>query len=52
VPGSRFEEFPDSGHFPQLDEPERFVETVTGFIESTEPSRYDPDRLRELLQRR
>jgi pimeloyl-ACP methyl ester carboxylesterase len=52
VPGSRFEEFPDSGHFPQLDEPERFVETVTGFIESTEPSAYTPERLRELLQRR
>ena len=51
VPGSRLEEFPDSGHFPQLDEPERFVETVTGFIESTEPSEYDPARLRELLQR-
>jgi pimeloyl-ACP methyl ester carboxylesterase len=52
VPGSRLEEFPDSGHFPQLDEPERFVETVTGFVESTEPSAYDPDQLRELLQRR
>ncbi len=52
VPGSRLEEFPDSGHFPQLDEPERFVETVTGFIESTEPSSYDPNQLRELLQRR
>jgi hypothetical protein len=25
---------------------------VTGFIESTEPSRYDADQLRELLQRR
>jgi pimeloyl-ACP methyl ester carboxylesterase len=52
VPGSRLEEFPDSGHFPQLDEPERFVDTVAGFIESTEPSDYDPDRLRELLRRR
>jgi pimeloyl-ACP methyl ester carboxylesterase len=52
VPGSRLEEFADSGHFPQLDEPERFVETVTAFIESTEPSDYNPDRLRELLQRR
>src|SRR3954469_9761897 len=51
VPGSRFEEFADSGHFPQLDEPERFVETLTGFIESTEPSEYDADRLRALLQR-
>ena len=51
VPGSRLEEFPDSGHFPQLDEPERFVETVTGFIESTEPSQYDPDQLRGLLNR-
>jgi pimeloyl-ACP methyl ester carboxylesterase len=52
VPGSRLEEFSDSGHFPQLDEPERFVDTVTGFIESTEPSSFDPDQLRELLQRR
>src|SRR4051794_16411169 len=51
VPGSRFEEFPNAGHFPQLDEPERFVETVTDFIESTEPSEYDADRLRELLLR-
>jgi pimeloyl-ACP methyl ester carboxylesterase len=51
VPGSRLEEFADSGHFPQLDEPERFVDTVTDFIESTEPSGFDPDQLRELLQR-
>ena len=51
VPGSHLEVFPDSGHFPQLDEPQRFVETVTGFIESTEPSDYDAARLRELLQR-
>jgi pimeloyl-ACP methyl ester carboxylesterase len=50
VPDSRLEVFPESGHFPQLDEPRRFVDTVTGFIESTAPSDFDPDQLRELLQ--
>jgi pimeloyl-ACP methyl ester carboxylesterase len=50
VPGSRLEVFPESGHFPQLDEPERFVETLTRFIESTAPSEFDPARLRQLLE--
>ena len=50
VPGSRLEVFPESGHFPQLDEPQRFVNTVTDFIESTAPSEFDPDQLRRLLQ--
>jgi pimeloyl-ACP methyl ester carboxylesterase len=50
VPDSRLEVFPESGHFPQLDEPQRFLDTVTGFIESTAPSVFDLDQLRELLQ--
>jgi pimeloyl-ACP methyl ester carboxylesterase len=37
APGSLLEVFPDSGHFPQLDEPERFLDVVVGFIESTNP---------------
>jgi pimeloyl-ACP methyl ester carboxylesterase len=38
VSGSRLEVFPDSGHFPQLDEPERFIDVLVDFIESTEPA--------------
>jgi pimeloyl-ACP methyl ester carboxylesterase len=49
VPGSRLEIFPESGHFPQLDEPERLVEVLTSFIDSTQPANLDPDHWRELL---
>ena len=35
--GSRLEIFESSGHFPQLDEPERFLELLIDFIDSTEP---------------
>jgi pimeloyl-ACP methyl ester carboxylesterase len=38
VPSSRLEIFTESGHFPQLDEPARFVEVVSDFIASTTPS--------------
>jgi pimeloyl-ACP methyl ester carboxylesterase len=31
------EVFPHSGHFPQLDEPERFLDVLIEFIDSTEP---------------
>jgi pimeloyl-ACP methyl ester carboxylesterase len=49
VPGSRLEVFPDSGHFPQLDEPERFLDVLVDFIDSTEPADLHADRWRELL---
>jgi pimeloyl-ACP methyl ester carboxylesterase len=49
VPGSRLEIFPESGHFPQLDEPERLVEVLTDFIDTTQPAKLDPDHWRELL---
>jgi pimeloyl-ACP methyl ester carboxylesterase len=49
VPGSRLEVFPAAGHFPHLDDPLRFVRLLVDFIETTEPARLDPDRLRELL---
>jgi pimeloyl-ACP methyl ester carboxylesterase len=38
MPNSRLEVFPHSGHFPQLDEPERFLEVLIEFIDSTEPA--------------
>ena len=38
MPNSRLEVFPRSGHFPQLDEPERFLDVLVEFIDSTEPA--------------
>jgi pimeloyl-ACP methyl ester carboxylesterase len=49
VAGSRLEVFPESGHFPQLDAPERFVEVLTDFMDSTEPATLDTNQWRELL---
>ncbi len=50
VEGSRLEVFPEAGHFPQLDEPQRFLEVVCDFIEQTEPAAIDAERWRTLLQ--
>jgi pimeloyl-ACP methyl ester carboxylesterase len=43
VPGSRLELFARSGHFPQLDEPERLVDVLVDFIDSTDPAALDAD---------
>ena len=50
MPGSRLEVFEGSGHFPFHDDPDRFVEVVERFIDSTEPATYDQDLLRDLLR--
>jgi pimeloyl-ACP methyl ester carboxylesterase len=50
MPGSQLEVFDGSGHFPFHDDPDRFVELVEKFIDSTEPAVYDPDVLRNLLR--
>src|SRR5665213_686153 len=47
VPGSRLEVFAHSGHFPQLDEPERFLDVLVDFIDSTDPAALDMDGLRQ-----
>jgi pimeloyl-ACP methyl ester carboxylesterase len=52
VPSSRLEVFRDSGHFPQLDEPERFLDVLVDFIDSTEPADLGADRWRELIEQR
>ncbi|HET9875520.1 MAG TPA: alpha/beta hydrolase [Mycobacterium sp.] len=48
MPGSWLEVFEDSGHFPFHDDPDRFVDVVENFIDSTEPADYDETALREL----
>jgi pimeloyl-ACP methyl ester carboxylesterase len=50
VPHSRLEIFPRSGHFPQLDEPDRFVAVLNSFIDATSPAQLDSDRIRQILQ--
>lgn len=50
VPNSRFELLPSSGHFPHLDEPQRFMEVLDDFIASTEPASVDSEKLRRRLQ--
>src|SRR6202035_1387507 len=46
MPNSRLEVFPRSGHFPQLDEPERFLEVLVAFLDSTEPAAPDAGGLK------
>lgn len=50
MPGSQLEIFERSGHFPFHDDPDRFVEIVERFIDSTQPASYDHDLLRNLLR--
>jgi pimeloyl-ACP methyl ester carboxylesterase len=50
MPDSRLEVFADSGHFPQLDEPEKFLDVLSDFIDSTEPAVIDAARWRKLLK--
>ena len=50
IPGSRLEIFPDVGHFPHCEAPERFVETVSEFIASTTPATWGEEHWRQLLQ--
>jgi pimeloyl-ACP methyl ester carboxylesterase len=48
VPGARLHVFPEAGHFPHRDEPARFAEELSEFIDSTYPATTDWSRLRDL----
>jgi len=51
VEGSRLEVFPEAGHFPQLDEPQRFLDVLTDFMDTTQPADMAPEQWRALLRR-
>ena len=51
IPGSRLVEFPAAGHWPQLDDPDRFVGELSDFVESTQPYEFDLEHMREMLGR-
>jgi pimeloyl-ACP methyl ester carboxylesterase len=50
IPGSRLEIFENSGHLPMHDHPDRFVEVVERFVDSTCPAECDQELLRSLLR--
>lgn len=50
TPRSRLEIFPGAGHYPHLDDPERFAVVLLDFIRTTKPQEVDPDRLRSRLR--
>jgi pimeloyl-ACP methyl ester carboxylesterase len=45
IPGSRLAVFPGAGHFPHLDCPERFVQALVDFMQSTVPAQLDPIKM-------
>src|SRR3954462_10160046 len=49
MPNSRLEIFPDGGHFPFNDDPQRFAALLQDFIATTEPAVFDDDRVRRLM---
>jgi pimeloyl-ACP methyl ester carboxylesterase len=50
MPGSRLVTFPDSGHFPQIDDPHRFAAAVREFLDETEASCLMPEVWNALLR--
>lgn len=50
MPGSWLEVFRGAGHFPHHAEPERFIELLTDFIDSTEPAHFDAEEWVERLR--
>jgi pimeloyl-ACP methyl ester carboxylesterase len=51
VPSARVEVFEDAGHWPHLDQPDRFCDVLLDFIATTEPAAHDLDSWRALLSR-
>jgi hypothetical protein len=50
IPGSQLRVFDRAGHFPQLDNPQRFADTVLEFTSSTKPARVDARRWAKILR--
>ena len=50
VPSSRLEIFEGAGHFPHVDDPQRFLDVLLDFIDSTEPAAMDPEAWKDMLR--
>jgi pimeloyl-ACP methyl ester carboxylesterase len=49
APASRLEIFEESGHFPHLEEPDRFADLVAAFVAETKPARFDRAAARQRI---
>jgi pimeloyl-ACP methyl ester carboxylesterase len=49
VPTARVEVFAGAGHWPHLDEPDRFCDVLLDFVAGTEPAKHDLESWRRLL---
>jgi len=49
IPGSRLEIFPSAGHYPYLEDPERFAAILLDFVRTTKAPRMDAERMRSRL---
>ena len=52
IAGSRLEIIKGSGHFPHVEDPERFLGVLTDFLNTTEPARVDGAELHTVLELR
>jgi pimeloyl-ACP methyl ester carboxylesterase len=50
VPTSRLEVFENAGHFPHVDDPQRFLDVLLDFIDSTEPAEVDAEAWRDMVK--
>jgi pimeloyl-ACP methyl ester carboxylesterase len=50
IPHSRLEVIPEAGHFPHVETPERFLDVLQDFLETTEPARFGAADLQHLLR--
>jgi pimeloyl-ACP methyl ester carboxylesterase len=50
IPGSRLEIFPGAGHFPYLDDPQRFAACLLDFVRTMKPAPLDEDGWRRRLR--
>jgi len=50
IPGSVLKVYRGVGHFPHCDQPDRFVDDLVGFIDSTEPARPDIEGWHDLIR--
>jgi pimeloyl-ACP methyl ester carboxylesterase len=51
IPDSRLEVIQGAGHAPHVDDPVRFTRILEDFLSTTEPFRFDPEEMRDLLRR-
>jgi len=52
IPHSRIEIIEGAGHFPHVEAPERFLEVLVDFLDTTEPAHFGAEDLQHLLRHR